>query len=78
MSLLRCMDKSFRNIMATWGGSQRSQAALICRARKMKHHPQPSRTAPLPPWAAHVRGCHGAADANTRITGCGNGNKLFF
>lgn len=56
MSLLRHMDKSFRNIMATWGGLQRSQAALICSAGKTS--PLCPSPAPLPPWTARVPGCH--------------------
>ena len=75
MSLLRHTDKSFRNTMATWRGSQRSQAALICRAG-MISPPQPPWTAPLPP-RARVSGGATGADANPR-TGCRNGNKQCF
>lgn len=47
MSLLQHRDESFRNITATWGGLQRSQAALICSAGKTSP-PCPS-PALLPP-----------------------------
>lgn len=56
MSLLRHRDKSFRNIMATWGGLQRSQAALICSVGKTS--PLCPSPALLPPWTEHVPGCH--------------------
>lgn len=56
MSLLRHTDESFRNIMATWGGLQRNQAALICSAGKI--NPLCPSPALLPPWTACVPGCH--------------------
>lgn len=75
MSLLRHMDKSFRNIMATWGGLQRSQAALICSAGKTS--PLCPSPAPLPPWTARVPGCHRGPTQRTR-TGHENDNKECF
>lgn len=54
MSLLQHRDESFRNITATWGGLQRSQAALICSAGKTSP-PCPS-PALLPPGQRVSRG----------------------
>lgn len=65
MSSLRHMDKSFRNIMATWGSLKRSQAVFI--GWKDEAPSQSPGNSPTSCRAAHVRGYRGVTQMQQEL-----------